>query len=590
MHCTRRRFFHAAFTAAAVTGALPACALETQVSGRLSFGTSFRTEAQRPDMLSAYNAQAVGLTGLASAGQNSDDANLNFRRGDAITRALKGYVDVAAFEGDFSALVRIKAWHDFALNDHARAWGNSINGYAAGQPLGDAGAARLSRFSGVALGDVFIEHNAQIDGVRVLTRLGQQSLSWGERSGIPGGLAALNAVDLPARRRAGSVPQETLVPAPMLFARAQAPGGLGVEGFYQLRFRPSALDLCGTFWSGTDYIAQGCDQAFAGPMPASDRERTAAGAYMARRDDPAPEHGGQFGAALTWKSAALAMDVGLYHARYTSRTPVPGVRKAQRKGMALTPGDPDGKNMNYFTEYVGDIAMTALTVVHRRAQGSVFGELVFRANQPLQLPPGDTLPAFLGPAFPSLLRMDVNALAPGELYHAYDRYRTFQLQAGVQQDWPRMGAVAFSTLAEVALKHVAGLPEPAVRRYGRPDQFGGGPVNGVCTVTTIDAARQCSTDGYVSPSAYAYRLRLDARMAQVTTGLNLHGWAQLQHDVKGWSYDFIHNQGRRTANIGVRMEYLKRYVAEVAYAPVWGGVYNNQADRDTVSVSVGVSF
>ncbi|WP_164557759.1 DUF1302 domain-containing protein [Massilia atriviolacea] len=581
---------HAAFTAVAFAGTLPACALETQVSGRLSFGASFRTEAPAPHMLVAYNAQAVGLAGLASAGQNSDDANLNFRRGDAVTRALKGYLDLRAFEGKVSALVRIKAWHDVALSDHPRAWGNSINGYAAGQPLDDAGGARLARFSGVALGDAFVQHSAQFDHARLLTRLGQQSLSWGERGGFPGGLAALNAVDFPARRRADAVPQETLVPAPMLFARLEAGDGVGVEGFYQTAFRPSTLDLCGTFWSGTDYMAQGCKLAFAGPMVASDRERLARGAFVESIDNPAPRDDSQYGAALTWKSAPLALDVGLYHARYTSRTPLPGVRKARRQGLGLIAGDPDGGNMRYFTEHVGGIAMTALTFAQRRTHGSLFGELAWRANQPLQLPPGDTLPALLNPAFPSLLRKDVDAIAPGALYHPYDRYRTVQLQVGAQRDWPRIGAVALSTLGELVVKHVAGLPDPSVRRYGRVDQYGGGPVNGVCVVTTVDAARQCSVDGYVTPSAYAYRLRVDARMAQAAPGLNLHAWAQLQHDVKGWSYDFILNEGRRTMNTGVRLEYLKRYIAEVSYAPVWGGVYNTQVDRDVVAVSVALKF
>ncbi|NHZ91707.1 DUF1302 family protein [Massilia sp. CCM 8733] len=590
MHSTARRHVHAAFTAAVLASALPAYALETQVSGRLSFGASFRTEDPAAHMLVAYNAQALGLSGLASAGQNSDDANLNFRRGDAVTRALKGYVDLAAAEGNFSALVRVKAWHDFALSDHARAWGNSINGYAAGQPLGDAGGARLSRFSGVALGDAFLQHSAHIGDVRALTRLGRQSLAWGERSGFAGGLAALNPADFPARRRADAVPQETLVPAPMLFARLEAGSGLGVEGFYQFSFRPSVPDLCGTFWSGTDYMAQGCNLAFAGPMTASDRTRLAGRAYVERMDNPAPSDDRQYGAALTWKSLPLAMDVGLYHARYTGSTPLPGVRKAQRPGLGLIAGDPDGRNMRYFTEYAGDIAMTALTVMRRRAHGSVFGELAWRANQPLQLPPGDTLPALLNPTFPSLLRKEVDAVSPGALYHTYDRYRTVQLQAGAQRGWPRVGGVALSALGEVVVKHVAGLPDPSVRRYGRVDQYGNGPVNGTCIVTSIDAARQCSSDGYVTPSAYSYRIRVDARVAHARAGLNLHAWAQLQHDVKGWSYDFMLNEGRRTANMGVRMEYLKRYVAEVVYVPVWGGVYNTQVDRDVVAVSMGVKF
>ncbi|MFB9240593.1 DUF1302 family protein [Massilia antarctica] len=585
----RRRHFHAAFTVAALAGS-PAWALDTKVSGRLGFGASFRTEASAPDLLVPYNAAAVGLTGVASAGQNSDDANLNFRRGDVVSRALKGYVDLEAGEGGLRALVRIKAWHDFALSDHARPWGNSINGYAAGQPLDDAGAARLSRFSGMALGDVFVQHSAQADGVRTLARLGQQSLSWGERGGFPGGLAAINAVDLPARRRADAVPQESVVPAPMLFARAESPAGLGVEGFYQTRFRPTAMDLCGTFWATTDYVAQGCDQAFAGPMPVSDRTRLARGAFVKRMDNPDPVDERQYGAALTWTSVPLAIDVGLYHARYSSRTPLPGARKAQRTGAGLIAGDPDGKNMRYFTEYVGGIAMTSLTLAHRHAHGSVFGELTYRANQPIQLPPGDTLPAFVNPAIVTLLRKDVDALAPGALFHAYDRYRTFQLQAGVQQDWPLLVGIALSTVGEVVVKHVAGLPDPAVRRYGRADQYGNGPVNGACAVTSSDAARQCSSDGYVSPSAYAYRIRLDARAAHVAAGLNLHAWVQLQHDVKGWSHDFLLSQGRRAMNIGMRLEYLKRYVAEVAYLPVWGGVYNTQVDRDVVSVSMGVKF
>ncbi|UUZ49251.1 DUF1302 family protein [Massilia sp. B-10] len=63
-----------------------AFALETRISGRLMYGAAFRMEDPNPELMVAYNAAAVGLTGLANSGQNTDDANLNFRRGDATTR------------------------------------------------------------------------------------------------------------------------------------------------------------------------------------------------------------------------------------------------------------------------------------------------------------------------------------------------------------------------------------------------------------------------------------------------------------------------------------------------------------------------
>jgi len=582
-----------ALTVLAAALALPgtASALETKVTGRLSFGAAFRTEAPDPAMLVSYNAAAIGLVGMASAGQNTDDANLNFRRGDATTRALRGYLDVGAKEGAFSALLRVKAWHDFALSDHARTWGNNPGNYAAGQPLSDAGGARLSRFSGVAMADAWVQHSMAFGSAKLLGRLGQQSLAWGERAGFAGGLAAINAVDAPAVRRAGAVPPELRVPAPMLFARLDLSPAVGLEGFYQFSFRPSAQDMCGTFWASTDYLTQGCDRAFAGPPAVSDRQRLASGSFVKRSANPTDNDVAQYGAALTFKSAMLASEFGIYAARYTNRGLLPGLRKSSRVGgAALIPGDPGGLNLSYFTEYPNDLKMLALTATHKRGKGMLFGELAYRAGQPVQLPPGDVLPAFLSPVAPSLLRADANAVAPGGVFHAYDRLNTVQLQVGLQNDWGKAGPFALSSVVEAIGKHAMSLPDPALRRYGRPDQFGGGPVNGVCTVTTTNAARQCSLDGYVSPSAYAWRLRLDARVIDVLPALNATVTAMLVHDVKGWSHDFLINEGRKTANLALRLEYRQRYLAEVVYAPVWGGVYNHQADRDLVSLAAGIRF
>lgn len=370
-----------AFTAAiAILCAGQAEALGFKASGRVTFGAAFRTEAPDRELLVSFNAAAVGLTGLANSGQNTDDANLNFSRGEATTRGLKGYLDLAATEGAFSALLRVKAWHDFALRDHQRPWGNNVNGYAAGQPLGDAGGARLSRFAGVALGDAWVQHSARAGSARIVTRLGQQSLAWGERAGFPGGLSAINGNDQPAMRRAGVVPQEMRVPTPMLFSRVDISPALAVEGFYSSTFRPSALDMCGTFWATTDYLAQGCDRAFAGAPAVSDRLRLRNGAFLKRIDSPTANDGAQFGAALSWKSVALATEFGIYAARYINRTPIPGLRKSTRVGPAFVAGDPDGKNVAFFTEHPDDIRLVAVNFVRKRGATAFAGELAYRPS------------------------------------------------------------------------------------------------------------------------------------------------------------------------------------------------------------------
>jgi hypothetical protein len=576
--------------AAALAIAAPAAGVDFKTSGRVTFGASYRLESADPNLLYSFNAAAIGLTGLTASGQNADDANTNFRKHDATSRVLKGYLDLAASEGKFSALVRIKAWRDFALRDNPRAWGNSPSGYTPGAPLSDRGAPLLSRFSGVALSDYYLQHSTEIGGKRVLGRIGQQSLSWGERASFAGGLAALNPADFPAIRRAGVVPQETKVPVPALFGRVDMTGALALEGFVQTRFRPSALDMCGTFWSVADYLVNGCDKAYAGQPAASDRTRDRNGAYLKRIASPSSTRQAQYGAGLAWKSAALATDFGLYHARYIGRTPTPGLRKSTRIGPALVAGDPDGKNIAFFTEYVPGIELYALTFARKMAGANLYGEVSYRPKQPLQLPPGDVLGALLNPTSPALLRADATALAPGGYFHGYDRYPTTQTQVGVQRDWKLAGGTVLAGAAELVHKHVGSLPDPAVRRYLRADHFGVGPIFGVCNSSTATPEKQCTQDGYVSSDAYAYRLRLDARYTEVLPGLNCNASAIFTHEVKGWSYDSIINQGRRTLNLALRMEYRQRYLAEVSATPIWGGTYNAQSDRDQLAMAVGVRF
>jgi hypothetical protein len=148
----------------------------------------------------------------------------------------------------------------------------------------------------------------------------------------------------------------------------------------------------------------------------------------------------------------------------------------------------------------------------------------------------------------------------------------------------------FTLLAEAVFKHVHGLADPALRRYGRADQYGVGPIRGTCVVTSVQPARQCSLDGYVSPSASGWRLRADARLSELAPQLTVHSWAAYTHDRHGWSYDFALSEGRKTVQLGLRGDYNKRWLAEAVFMPVWGGAYNNLKDRDQLALAGGVRF
>ncbi len=204
--------------AAAQAGA--AGGVEAKLSGRVTAGSSYRLEAADPLFLTAANASAAGLLGLANAA-NADDANLNFRRNDATSTVVKSILDLNLTAGEYSALLRVKAWYDYALKHQPRNWGNAANRYTAGEPLSDAGFPAQSRFDGVALLDAYVAKRFMVDGMEAQLRAGRQTIAWGDRVSFAGGLQSLYAIDQPASRRPGFVPQEVRLPVPALFGRLQ---------------------------------------------------------------------------------------------------------------------------------------------------------------------------------------------------------------------------------------------------------------------------------------------------------------------------------------------------------------------------------
>jgi hypothetical protein len=147
------------------------------------------------------------------------------------------------------------------------------------------------------------------------------------------------------------------------------------------------------------------------------------------------------------------------------------------------------------------------------------------------------------------------------------------------------GAYPLTIGAEAGLKYVHDLPDPSMRRYGRQEVFGLGPVNGVCAGPPV----QCSNAGYVTPFSWGYRLSAFVPFP-VGGDAVLIPSAAFAHDVKGYSYDDVFNEDRKIASLGLRAQYGKRYFADIVWASIWGGTYNFMKDRDFVALSVGSSF
>jgi hypothetical protein len=558
------------------------------LKGEITLGTAVRTDSRDPGLIPVGNAAAIGAVGTAPAGRNQDDGNLNSGRGDVVSTVVKGLFTAELKLPAGGARLRLKAWHDATLEHGDVPWGNLPNGFAADRPLSDAGFSRRARFSGIVVEDAYVHGDFNPGGLPLHARLGWQTLDWGSRSTIPGGLAAVMPIDFSAARRPGALAEEMSIAIPALFARLGLDALSSVEGFYQFGFRPNELQGCGSFFSIADYTSDGCDKIMlAANNAASDRALLAAGSYIGRADDRAPRDGGQFGVGFTRTVPEIGTQFAVHASRYHSRMPMYGAVKASNPGGAplippFGPGD-----VRYFAEYPEDIASYSLSFASRLPGIALMGELTHRPNQPVQLSSIDLLYAFSSNTLPTPLRADAQATPAGGHYSGYDRLKVTHLALGASKPLPGMlGAAEASLAAEIGAKFVHDLPDPLRRRYGRSDVFGQSPFAG----TAGNGIANASSDGYVTDSSWGYRAKFALTYRNVASGLDLQPSLAFVHDVEGWSPDGVFSAGRKIAVLALRAEYRKDWYGELAFHAMAAGHSFNAGDRGYASLVVGMKF
>jgi hypothetical protein len=610
-----------------------------QITSRLSIGSSWRLQDADPYYIGTTN----GGTGNTST---TDDGNLNFGKNDAFSQIIKGSHDFNLTKGNIGAFIRVKYWHDFELSDGDRPHGNSGNGYTPGEPLSDDGFTQFGQFSGIELMDAYIFGNFDIGDVPLDVRLGRQVVSWGESTFIQGGLNSSNPFDVNALRRPGASLKEGLLPVGMLFVNAGLTENLSVEAFYQYEWEKTQIDGCGTYFSGADFAADGCNFVSVGPL--GDQAGLAAGIAAKRQADVEPDDGGQYGVAFRYYAQELNdTEFGFYYMNIHSRLPLISAVRGSWRGFnpalpvllpwanaveldvafptlaagaeagVLTPEQMgqfglasllqttgverdtiDALNPGYKIEFPEDLKFYGLSFATNVAGFALSGEVSYKPDTPIQISGPEILNGVLSEQ--PFLRYSSRVLAvnPGELSRGWDEFDVTQIQVTALQFFDRvLGSSRMTVIAEAGVILTDDI-EAADQKYGRNSVFGlgdfdaGGGINCTNLVAAGALSGDCKDDGYVTDTAWGYRVRAQLAYPNVFAGVSLSPTIDWQHDVSGYSPDpgQQFNEGAKSFGVSLEAVYQQTYSASMSFRSFSGGDYNILSDKDFLALSIGITY
>ncbi len=591
--------------------------IEGTFDSALSVGASWST-AKR-DMRFIGNAN--GGTGYTQTG---DDGRLNFQRGKTFSQIFKGLHDLELRYKDTGVFLRGKYWYDTELQDGNRPF----------KDISNKGRKEGAKTRGIELLDAFVYHNYSIADQPGTVRLGKQVVSWGESTFIMNSINSINPIDVSAFRRPGAELKEGLIPVNMFFVSQNLTDQLSMEAFYQLSWKQTVVDNCGTFFSSADVAADGCndnyhilnnqltngllagiDQMAAAGVPwAPSMESlginyTSEGLMIPRGKDNKAGDSGQWGTAFRWLGDNT--EYGAYFMNYHSRTPFLSMQNTQMDmamlgklgaasnavGNILGPqGAPLGAaavlvgNGNYFMDYPEDIRLYGLSFSTTLPTGTAWqGEISYRPNAPVQINTQDVtlkLATGIGASLAQGPAGYASALAQGGNFHSgYDRKEITQIQTTFTHFFDQvLGASRATVVGEVGFTHVGGLGGVHYGRdaiYGSPDSI---------IPDTPSARVKNGMHGFTTANSWGYRVRGILDYSDAFAGINLHPNMAFSHDVDGYGPNGQFNEGAKAVSFGIDADYQHTYTASLSYTNFFDGRYNTLKDRDFVSMSFGLNF
>ncbi|PTS85611.1 DUF1302 domain-containing protein [Pseudomonas sp. HMWF032] len=552
--------------------------VEAQFDSSLSVGASWSVrDADRDFISTASGGQASSRT--------SDDGRLNFEKGKTFSKIFKGIHDLEVKYGDTGVFIRGKYWYDFETKDEGREF----------YDIQDSNRKTAAQSSGAEILDAFLYHNYNLGSLPGSVRVGKQVVSWGESTFIGNSINAINPVDVAAFRRPGAEIKEGLIPVNMLYVSQSLTDTLSMEAFYQLEWDQTVVDNCGTFFSSSDVLADGCDDRLTvlGPdlAPGVSRNAFVDNAYIPRAGDRDARDDGQYGIALRWFAESLNdTEFGAYAMNYHSRGPVfSTIRTTTPNFATFIPGAP---NARYFIEYPEDIRLYGLSFQTNLSGTALSGEVSYRPNMPLQINSTDLSFGALGLPFSPVFTTGHAQNVAGADLHGYDRRAVTQAQLSAVQFIDRvLGASRLTLVGEVGFNHVNGISDDVGElRFGRDPIYGPGEYRaaGICAAFNAANPDECQGDGFYTSNSWGYRARASLDYSNVFAGINLSPSVAWSHDVDGYGPNF--SEGNKAISLALNADYQNTYTASLSYTDFFGGDYNTTTDRDFVALSFGVNF
>lgn len=551
----------------------------TSLDTTVSYGVSYRMEGQDDKLIARANGGSGSNSGLI----NSDDGNLNFRKGDLFSEMVKVVSEMdLRYQERHGVFIRGRAFYDFELEDDSRRHREISDG-----GLDEAG-------SSIDLLDAFVYGSWTVGERDLNARLGRQVINWGEGLFYQNGIGATNPVDINALRAPGSEVKEAYMPTFMVYGSYELRDNLTLEGYWQpgKAWEASKIDPCGTYFSTLDPLGEDCEYLSAAPLQEQITGRVgeamafdspaAAQAwanslapglvndllrgyipttFIPRAQDIDGDDSAQYGLALRWYVPELNdTELGFYYLRYNMQVPMIGLTVGQPVVLPVVGALPDASSSRYYAEYLEKRDLFGISFNTSIGGDSLFnglslaGELSYRPDTPIALGLNEYLPTAL---------LNPDGLAVGTRLDGYREKDMFQASlAAIYNFNGLLGSDSAALFSELVASRVQGL-ESDVDYYEATSSAYGAQASLQLTYTNVFNLVN------LVPSV-GYQYSINGVAPQLTNGLD--------EEAQSWSVglDAIYQE---SLTVGAKY---------VGYSG--GGLSNKRTDRDYLTFNVKYSF